>query len=343
MDELRAGFEGFRFESPWWLIAALLGPVAVAAALWRERHGRVVTFPGAGRLGRAARSTRVRLRHLPTVLAALGLTTLALAQARPQQGSTRENVVTQGVDIVVALDVSGSMAAEDFQPKNRLEVAKVVVGEFVRRRTQDRVGLVVFAGRSLTKAPPTTDTALLLRQLDDVKLDMLPDGTAIGSGMATSLTRLRRSKARSRVVVLVTDGSNNAGEIDPGTATDIARALGVRVYSVLVGRGGKVPMPMAVQDAYGRTVRRTVPVEVQIDPELLKKVAERTGGEFFNATDSASLRGIFDRIDRLEKSEIKTTSYRRYRELFPPVLLAGVLLLAAAGLAWAAGLRVVPA
>ena len=145
----------------------------------------------------------------------------------------REDVTTQGVDIMVALDVSGSMAAEDFQPRNRLAVAKEVVADFVQRRRSDRIGLVVFAGKSLTKSPPTTDAAVLLRQLDDVQLDMLPDGTAIGSGLATSLTRLRRSKAKSRVIVLVTDGANNAGEIDPATATDLARAMEVRVYTVL--------------------------------------------------------------------------------------------------------------
>jgi len=256
----------------------------------------------------------------------------------------KEDVTTRGVDIVVALDVSGSMAAEDFQPRNRLAVAKEVVAEFVKRRPSDRIGLVVFAGKSLTKSPPTTDSAVLLRQLEDVRLEMLPDGTAIGSGLATSLTRLRRSQARSKVIVLVTDGANNAGEIDPATATDLARAMEVRVYAVLVGRGGQVPMPVRVQDPFtGRIVQRTVMTEVQIDEELLKKIADRTGGEFFRATDSASLRNIFDRIDQLEKSEIKLSAYRRYRELFFPVLAATAGLLALAGALWSAGLRVAPA
>jgi len=244
----------------------------------------------------------------------------------------------------VALDVSGSMAAEDFQPKNRIEVAKEVVAEFVGRRKSDRVGLVVFAGRSLTKSPPTTDTAVLLRQLDDVKLEMLPDGTAIGSGLATSLTRLRRSKAKSKVVVLVTDGANNAGEIDPATAADMAKAMEVRVYTILVGRGGRVPMPVPVQDPFTGAVRKqTVMTEVQIDEGLLKRIADRTGAEFFRATDSESLRHIFDRIDKLEKSEIKLTAYRRYRELYPRVAQVAAALLVAAGLLWASGLRVVPA
>jgi Ca-activated chloride channel family protein len=337
---------GFRFQDPAWLWAALLGPLVLAAAWLRERDAlaRAVGFPGAARLLRVAPGWRVRLRHAPLVLAALALVCGAVALARPQHGTLREDVTTQGVDIVVALDVSGSMAAEDFQPRNRLAVAKDTVAEFVGRRKTDRVGLVVFAGRSLTKSPPTTDTAVLLRQLDDVRLEMLPDGTAIGSGLATSLTRLRRSQAKSRVVVLVTDGANNAGEIDPATAADMAKAMEVRVYTILVGRGGRVPMPVRVQDPFtGAVGRQTVMTEVQIDEGLLKRIAERTGGEFFRATDPESLRRIFDRIDQLEKSEIKLAAYRRYRELFPNVLAAAAALVAAAALSWATGLRVVPA
>ena len=337
---------GFRFQDPAWLWAALLGPLVLAAAWLRERDAlaRAVAFPGAARLLREAPGWRVRLRHAPLVLAALALVACAVALARPQHGTLREDVTTQGVDIVVALDVSGSMAAEDFQPRNRLAVAKDTVAEFVGRRKTDRVGLVVFAGRSLTKSPPTTDTAVLLRQLDDVRLEMLPDGTAIGSGLATSLTRLRRSQAKSRVVVLVTDGANNAGEIDPATAADMAGAMEVRVYTILVGRGGRVPMPVRVQDPFtGAVGRQTVMTEVQIDEGLLKRIAERTGGEFFRATDPESLRRIFDRVDQLEKSEIKLAAYRRYRELFPNVLATAAVLFAAAALSWAAGLRVVPA
>ncbi|HKC13788.1 MAG TPA: VWA domain-containing protein, partial [Vicinamibacteria bacterium] len=284
-----------------------------------------------------------RLRQLPLVLVALGLMTGALALARPQHGTLKEEINTRGVDIVVALDISGSMAAQDFQPKNRIAVAKEVVSEFVRRRTSDRIGLVIFAAKSLTKSPPTTDTAVLLRQLEDVHLDMLPDGTAIGSGLATALTRLRRSEAKSRVIVLVTDGSNNAGEIAPLTAADLARAMEVRVYTIGVGRGGEVPVPVRARDpATGKLHEYTVMTEVEIDEELLKAIAERTGGEFFRATDSGSLRRIFDRIDKLETSEIKTSAYRRYGEWFPPVLLAAIALLTAGGLVWAGGLRVAP-
>jgi Ca-activated chloride channel family protein len=278
------------------------------------------------------------------LLAGFGLMAAAVAMARPQHGSLRQNVTTEGVDIVVALDVSGSMAAEDFQPRNRLEVAKSVVSSFIKRRPNDRVGLVCFASKCLTKSPPTTDTGLLLRQLDDVHLDMLPDGTAIGSGMATALARLRRSNAKSKVIVLVTDGGNNTGEIDPATATDMARAMSVRVYTIGVGKGGTVPMPVKVRDSFtGAVVTRVVPMEVDIDEKLLTTIAIRTGAEFFRATDSASLRLIFDRIDQLEKSEIKLTKYTRYKELFWPWAMVAASLLGAAGLAWVAGLRVAPA
>jgi Ca-activated chloride channel homolog len=338
-------FGNLRFQDPLWLWALLAPPLVVVAAWLRERRGaRALAFPGLSRARLGSPGLRARLRHLPILLAAAGLAVAVLALARPQQGSSREDVTTQGVDIVVALDVSGSMRAEDFQPRNRLEVAKDVVGNFVKHRVTDRIGLVVFAGRSLTKAPPTTDTAVLLRQLEDVRLDMLPDGTAIGSGLATSLTRLRRSKATSRVIVLVTDGSNNAGEIDPATAISLAKAMEVRVYTILVGKGGEVPMPVQVRDPFtGAVVTRTVSAEVDVDPELMKRIAAETGGESFRATDSESLRRIFERIDRLEKSEIKVTAYRRYRELYRPFLIAAAALLVAAAGAWSAGLRVVPA
>jgi Ca-activated chloride channel family protein len=335
---------GFRFQDPAWLAVALASPLVLLATWLRQRGGKAVAFPGASQLARLRPGWRERLRHAPAAVAAVGIVTGAMALARPQHGTLREDSTTRGVDIVVALDVSGSMAAEDFQPRNRIEVAKEVVAEFVKRRTSDRVGLVIFAARSITKSPLTTDTAVLLRQLGDVRLDMLPDGTAIGSGLATSLTRLRRSGARSRVIVLVTDGANNAGEIDPATAADMAKAMEVRVYTILVGRGGQVPIPMRVQDPFsGQIVKRTVMMTVETDENLLKRIADRTGAEFYRATDSAALRDIFERIDRLEKSDIKVSGYRRYRELFPPVLDLTAALFAAAGLAWAAGLRVNPA
>jgi Ca-activated chloride channel family protein len=336
--------QGFRFADPLWLLVALAAPLLVWITLLRERRGHSIAFPGLARVDGIRPGWRTRLRHAPLVLTALGVVAASLALARPQWGSVREDVTTRGVDIVVSLDVSGSMAAEDFQPRNRLAVAKQVVADFVQRRTTDRVGLVIFAGQSLTKSPPTTDTAVLLRQLEDVRLGALPDGTAIGSGLATALTRLRHSKAKSRLVVLVTDGVNNAGQIDPATAADLAKAMEVRVYTIGVGRGGQVPMPIQARDPFtGDIVKRSAMVEVDIDEALMKRIAERTGGEFFRATDAGSLKAVFERIDQLEKSEIKLSAYRRYRELFPPVLAAAAFLLALAGLLFLGGLRVAPA
>lgn len=337
-------WSGFRFQDPLWLWATLLGPLVLAFVVWRERSaGSAMRLPALARLGGIA-GWRARLRHLPAGLVALALLVGAVALARPQHGSLRESVSTKGVDIIVTLDVSGSMAAEDFQPRNRLTVAKEVVAEFVRKRTTDRVGLVIFAAQPLTKVPPTTDTGVLLRQLDDVALGLLPDGTAIGSGLATALNRLRKSEARSRVVVLVTDGSNNAGEMDPVTAADIAKALDVRVYTVLVGRGGQVPVPVQMRDpATGQVMTVRTMAEVQIDEKLLERIAARTGGEFFRATDPESLRSIFDRIDAMEKTEIRQAAFRRYRDLFPPFLHLTMACLALAGVLWLAGLRVVPA
>ncbi|HVO11767.1 MAG TPA: VWA domain-containing protein [Vicinamibacteria bacterium] len=336
---------GFRFEDPAWLWLASAGLLVPVAAWLRARDPRAsaVAFPGASRLRGVRRGLRVRLRALPAALAALGIVAGAVALARPQHGLLHEDVTTQGVDIVVALDVSGSMAAEDFQPRNRIEVAKGVVAEFIERRLSDRVGLVIFAARALTKAPPTTDKGVLLRQLEDVRLGTLPDGTAIGSGIATALTRLRHSRARSKVVVLVTDGANNAGEIDPATAADIAKAMEVRVYTILVGRGGRVPIPVKVQSPLtGEVGEERVMMEVDVDEGLLQRIAARTGAEFYRATDPEALRQIFARIDRLEKAELHAAAWRRYRDLFPPVLETAAALLVAAATLWAAGLRVLP-
>ncbi len=334
---------GIHFQDPWWLLLAIVTPLVLFWATPRGRHLRVIAFPGAGRLVSGPHGWKARARLLPHLFATLGVVLLAIAQARPQQGTTRENVTTEGVDIMIALDVSGSMAAEDFLPKNRLSVAREVVAEFVKRRTSDRIGLVVFAGKSLTRVPPTTDTGVLLRQLEGVEFGAIPDGTAIGSGLATSLTRLRRSHGKSRIVVLVTDGANNAGEIDPETATDLARAMEVRVHTVLVGRRGAVPIPVQVRNPVtGLVETHTEMMEVQIDEPLLKKIAERTGGDFFRATDTDALRQIFDRIDRLEKTEVKLTSFKRWRELYPPVLLAGAAMVTLGALLWMLGLRVAP-
>ena len=332
-----------QFQAPWLLLLAPLPLVLGFLAHRLEKLAPLVRFPGAAHARGLPSSFRTRSRHLPMWLAAVSLTLMAVGLARPQKGIGRDQLTTEGVDIVVALDVSGSMAAQDFQPANRLAVAKSVVADFIKRRTRDRLGLVVFAGRAITQSPATTDQALLLRQLEDVALDRLPDGTAIGSGIATSLSRLAKSDAKTKLLVLVTDGANNSGEIDPDTATDIAKAMEVKIYTVGVGKGGIAPVPVRAQDPFtGRIVSRTVNMEVPIDEELLKRIAERTGGAFFSATDESSFRDIFTRIDALETSKLKSVSFRRFQELFPPFLTASLVCLLLAAAFWARGWRVLP-
>jgi Ca-activated chloride channel family protein len=333
-----------QFQAPWLLLLLPLPLLLAFLSRRLERLRPAVHLPRASVARTLPRSLRTRFRSLPMWLATVALTLLVVALARPQRGLGRDQLTTEGVDIVVAMDVSGSMAAQDFQPDNRLAVAKSVVADFIRKRTRDRVGLVIFAGRAITQSPATTDQALLLRQLEDVALDRLPDGTAIGSGLATALSRLSKSESKTKVVVLVTDGANNSGEIDPDTATDIAKAMEVKIYTVGVGKGGIAPIPVRAQDPFtGRVITRTVQMEVPIDEDLLKRIAERTGGAFFSATNESSFRDIFSRIDALETSRLKSVSFRRFQELFPPFLTAAALLFLLAGFFWARGLRVLPA
>jgi len=336
-------FAGLQFQAPW-ILLFLPVPFLLMWLAGREKSLEpTLSLPRTSLARNLPRTLRARFHHLPMWLTTLALSLIVIALARPQKGLGRDQMTTEGVDIVVAIDVSGSMAAQDFQPDNRLAVAKSVVADFIRRRTRDRLGLVIFAGRAITQSPATTDQALLLRQLEDVALDRLPDGTAIGSGLATALSRLSKSESKTKVVVLVTDGANNSGEIDPDTATDIARAMEVKIYTVGVGKGGIAPIPVRAQDPFtGRVVTRTINMEVPIDEDLLKRIAERTGGAFFSATDESSFRDIFSRIDALETTRLKSVSFRRFQELFPPFLTSAAALLVLAGFLWARGLRVLP-
>ena len=260
---------------------------------------------------------------------------LVLSVARPQSGARVESVSTFGVDIVVALDISGSMRAEDFQPKNRLEVAKRTVDRFVEGRGSDRVGLVVFASLAATRTPLTLDHEMLRQFLGD--LDFAPpdqEGTAIGMGLATALNRLRDSDARSRVVVLVTDGRNNRGQIGPKAAAEAARALGVKVYTIGVGSDEEVPIPV------GPLGRRLVRIE--LDEELLEEIAKTTGGQYFRATDAEALHQVFETIDELEKTEIESKVRVVYSEMFPLLLLPAAGLLLVERLLVATRLRRIP-
>ncbi len=310
-------------QDPWHLLLLLLLPVLAAARHRRRAYG-ALTYSSLP----AGTGASWRL-HLPFYSRLLALGLLIAAFARPQLGSAREEHLTEGIDIQIVLDVSGSMAAEDFQPRNRLAVAKDVMQEFVAGRRGDRIGIVIFAGSALTRAPLTSDLQMLTLLLDSIALHTLPDGTAIGMALAAGAARLKDSEAESRVIVLVTDGVNNAGTIDPDSAAAVCDGLGIRVYTVGVGTAGRVPVPMQFRDARGRLETRRVDMDVEVDEELLRSIAERTGGRFFQAVDPDSLRGVFAEIDRLEETPLEVKRYVRYREVFQPLVQGALALLLA--------------
>ena len=314
-----------RLAAPPWL--ALIALALILLALWMvRRRWQRFPFPDAGRLPRT-QSWAISRSTLAGVMVAASLVPLAVALARPQEVLSRRLERAEGVDLVIGLDVSGSMAALDFQPSDRLGVAKDVIGSFIAQRVNDRIGLVVFAGAAVTLCPLTLDHDVVQHLLDQVELETLPDGTAIGLGLGTSVNRLRTSAASSKVVVLVTDGSNNTGQLDPLTAADLASDQHIVVHTVLVGRGGTVPIPVLEQDPRtGRSRRRVVEVEVDVNPELLAEISRKTGGSSFRARDPQALQEVFRQIDALEKTEFTSTRLVRYRERFEPWAIAAFLL-----------------
>lgn len=316
--------------SPWWLLLLALIPVLA----WRHhRDARL----GALTYSRLPAGTGGTWRlHLPFYCRLGALMLLVLALARPQVGYSWEENLTEGIDILIALDVSGSMGAEDFEPKNRLVVAKDVVSNFVHHRPGDRLGLVIFSGAAFTRAPLTTDRAMLERLVGSLELGTLADGTAIGVALAAAAARLQDSAAKSRIIVLVTDGVNNAGEIDPLSAAAVCDGLGIRVYTIGVGTEGPVPIPIRQRDPRtGLMMTHRVTLEDQLDEELLRRIAVRTGGQFYRATDAESLRRIFAEIDRLERTPIQVKRFVRYEEAFPPLMWAALtLMLLPLGAVW---------
>jgi Ca-activated chloride channel homolog len=257
----------------------------------------------------------------------LALTLLLIGLARPQLGEGQAKVRASGIDIVVAIDLSGSMAAEDFELKgeqvNRLIIAKDVLEKFVRKRENDRIGLVAFAGRAYIASPLTLDHDFLLHNLDRLNLGSLEDGTAIGSAISAAVNRLRDIEAKSKIVVLMTDGQNNAGKIPPATAAEAAQTLGIRIYTIGVGTRGIARTPY--QNVFGQ--KTYIDQKVDIDEEMLTKIAAMTGGKYYRAENSAGFRRIYDEIDQLEKTEVEVQKYQRYRELFPYFVLAGLVIL----------------
>jgi Ca-activated chloride channel family protein len=328
-----------RFADPRVLFLLLLIPLLAWRYLRRRRHGEgSLVIASTISLEGVRPSWTVRARHALFALNLIALTLVVVALARPQKGTEEEEILTEGVDIIVSLDVSGSMAAEDFLPRNRLAVAKRVIAQFVEGLRHDRVGLVVFAGKALTRCPLTLDYGVLLQVLDGIELGTMDDGTAIGNGLATSINRLRTSAAKSKVVVLVTDGVNNRGEVQPLDAAKIAQALAIKVYTVGVGTRGSARFP--VKDRFGQTVYMNLPVE--IDEESLTRIAHLTGGKYFRATDADSLQTIFDEIGRLEKTKIEVKTYTHYSERFVDLLAPALWLVAATAVASHTRLRKIP-
>lgn len=312
-----------KFENPNMLWLALLVLPMVLYYLWLQRAGSAtVKVSSTTSLSSAPRTLRYYARHLPLVLRCVVVMLVAVALARPQSTESMSKTTVDGVDIVLALDVSGTMLAADFEP-NRLTVAKEVAAKFIADRPNDRIGLVIFAGESYTQSPITTDKAALHTLLQQVEFGIIDDGTAIGMGLATSINRLRESDAKSKVVILLTDGVNNTGQVAPLAAADIAAEYGIKVYTVGVGKRGTAPYP--VVDMWGRT--QYVQQRVEIDEQTLTDIAAKTGGEYFRATDEGALYDIYERINQLEKSRVETDNYVKYNELFAPYLLLALALL----------------
>lgn len=266
-------------------------------------------------------NTKVYLRHILPLIKSIAIGLFVLAIARPQSSSSRKEVTTEGIDIVLALDVSTSMLAEDLKP-NRIEAAKKTAIEFIENRKNDRIGLVVFSGESYTSCPITTDHTVLKNLLTNMKSGIITDGTAIGLGLSTSISRLKESKAKSKVIVLLTDGSNNAGNIAPETAAEIALVYGVKVYTIGVGTHGVAPYP--VQTQFGKQYMN---VEVDIDEVLLRKIANNTNGEYFRATNNKSLKDIYEKINKLETSKVEQFYYTKKTEEFTFFVFFGLLFL----------------
>ena len=314
----------FRFAQPLWLVALLLIP-ALALTAGRRREPAVLHYSNLRLLQGLPGSVRLRLRWIPSALRLAALTLLVLAIARPQTGRASHVVRGKGVDIVMALDISGSMGALDFEPTNRLEAAKQVIHGFIGQRRYDRIGLVVFAREAFSQCPPTIDYAQLGLLLDAIDLAPelgLEDGTAIGLGIAQAATMLQESEALSRVIVLLTDGVNNAGPIDPLTAAQAAAALGIRVYTVGAARPGQVLVPVD-DPTLGPTTQW---IESEIDEEVLRQIASTADGLYFRAEDTPGLRRIYDQINELEKSDIEVQVFTRYRDLAGWFLLPALAL-----------------
>jgi len=314
--------KGITFADPAFLWLLVLVPAIIAYYIFRQQKTvSSIRMPDANAFSNAGKSFRNWLRHGLFALRAATIAFLIIVAARPQKTDKFQDITTEGIDIILTLDISGSMLARDFKP-DRLEASKNVATEFISGRPYDRLGLVVFSGESFTQCPLTTDHAVLINLMRELQSGMIEDGTAIGNGLATSVNRIKDSEAKSKVIILLTDGVNNRGEIAPATAADIAKTYGIRVYTIGVGSMGTAPYP--VQTPYG-VQYQNMPVE--IDEAILREISEKTGGRYFRATDNNKLVQVYSEIDKMEKSKIDVRQFTRREEKFMiPAAIAFVLL-----------------
>lgn len=316
-------FNNLSFAHPYFLWLLIFIPLFIFLYFYKESEGSV-KISSAQNFAGMGRSYKEYLKHFMFAMKIMAIGLLVFVLARPQSKTSWKNITTEGIDIVLAMDISASMLAKDFKP-NRLEASKEVALDFIDARPNDRIGLVIFSGESFTQCPLTTDHAIIKNLMADIKTGMVADGTAIGMGLATAISRIKDSKAKSKVIVLLTDGVNNMGSVAPQTAADIAKAFGVRVYTIGVGTIGKALAPVALYPN-GQYVFDYVPVE--IDEKMLGNIADLTGGKFFRATNKDKLSAIYKEIDRMEKTIVEERKHTsRKEEFFPFALLAGILLL----------------
>ena len=315
-------FENVEFANPKLLWLLLLVPALIIWYVLRhKKQEAAVNFSDLKGMVQLPKTWKAYLRHLLFALKMMALALLIVALARPQSSSTNSTSNIEGIDIVMAMDVSGSMLARDLKP-DRLTAAKNVASDFVKDRPGDRMGLVIFSGESFTQVPLTTDHGVMLNMLSEMKNGLIDDGTAIGDGLATAVSRLKDSEAISKVVILLTDGMNNAGSVDPYTAAEMAKLFGIRVYTIGVGSYGTAPYP--VQTPFGTQIQQ---VKVEIDEKLLSNIANSTGGKYFRATSNQKLDEIYSEIDKLERSKIEVTEFRRLHEEFYPLVAWALALL----------------
>ena len=312
-----------RFANPYllWLLVVLL-PIIVFYIYRTLRGGTAIRISSIEGVRRAPRTWRYWLRHVPFVLRCAAIALMIVALARPQIIEHKSRTDAEGIDIMLAMDISGSMLARDFEP-DRMVAAKEVAAAFINDRVGDRIGIAAFAGEAFTQSPLTTDKNSLITMLSRLRSGVIEDGTAIGNGLATAVNRLRESDAKSKVIILLTDGVNNRGEIGPLMAADIAADMGIKVYTVGVGTRGKAPYP--VVDMFGNVSYQMMPVE--IDEKTLEEIASRTGGRYFRATDKEKLHHIYDEINELEKSKVEITDLTLYHENWLMLLVAALALL----------------